>query len=1072
MKLGFLLNHPFLLMNAYLGPNSLIQSDFLTGPSGDFVALFLIGGRIHQYHGAFDGQSVNWSFDQVLPSAATGPASLIQSDFPSSPHGNFEAVVLEADGLWHWWHDNSNSASPWQRAGLVSPGATGPGSIIQSNFQNGNHGNFEVVVLQADGLWHWWHDNSNVTSPWQRAGLVSSAATGPGCIIQSNLGDAEHGNFEVVVLEGNELWHHWHDNSDVTSPWQRGQRISAHASGPGSIIQGSQGAANANLEVVVQEGSNLVHYWHDSSDPTSLWQRGQTVSVAATGRGCLALSKYGPGAGNFQVLVQELTQSLVHYWHDNIDPTYPWWRGPRILTETQINSPDLASTVKIAQLTGDYDRQWKVNTLSLTATRSGVNGTDLGSSFEHAGQTYFLFGDTHVDSKIRNDPDDNYDTIAYTSSPPDHLVLTCNPSYPKVDNIDQRTFCVPCDGVSLPPLPPGTGWIIQSNLGDNAHYRTFEVVALEGSNLVHWRHDNSHVTNPWRRAQVISTAATGPGCIIQSNLGTPGNFEVVVPEGDQLRHYWHDNSNMDSPWQAGQIIVNGVSGPGCIIQSNLGSPGNFEVVVPEGNELWHHWHDNSNIASGWLRAGLVASGVTGPGCIIQSTMGSPGNFEVVAPQGNEIWHHWHDNSNITSAWQVAGRVTSDASGPACIIQSNFGSPGNFEVVVQQGSGLWHHWHDNSNVTSAWQPGGKVASNITGPGCIIQSNFGSTAHGNFEVVVPVNSRLQHYFHDNSEPTLPWTPAQIITNPGMYVFFTTDPIRDPDGTDVSMGRTVLARSDDNGVSFGAPLFDLSRTNFINVSLQVVDSRSFPGLPQRYGQGLLIWATGPYRKSNVYLGFVPLASIEDRSAYVFYAGLSPATQLPIWVSDESQAASLFLSGCMGELCVRWNPFLSQFVMTYNSDNPWWILARQANLPWGPWTSAENILNGATSFGVGGFMHDPTSAVPDGLSDPGKESTPGAPYGPYLISNFTRQNNDRTTTMYFALSPNNPYNVMLMSATFRARDPATESGPPKPDPETGPLRPGTGPVAPKFPIPTPPANPFRPGTGPVGRKFPPPAP
>lgn len=308
--------------------------------------------------------------------------------------------------------------------------------------------------------------------------------------------------------------------------------------------------------------------------------------------------------------------------------------------------------------------------------------------------------------------------------------------------------------------------------------------------------------------------------------------------------------------------------------------------------------------------------------------------------------------------------------------------------------------------------------------------------------------------------------------MYVFFTTDRIRDPDNVEVSMGRTVLARSDDSGVSFGSPLFDLSRDKFINLSLQVVDNSSFPGLPQRFGQGLLIWATGQYRKSNVYLGFVPLTSIEDRSAYLFCAGLSPGTQLPIWVADESQAVSPFLSGCMGELCVRWNPYLSQFVMTYNSDNPGWILARQAHLPWGPWTDAENILDGDTSWGPKGFMHNAGLPTSDSLSDPGKESSSGEPYAPYLISNYTRLNRDQTTTMYFVLSAANPYNTMLMSAKFRARNPATASGPSQPSPETGPLRPGTGPVAPKFPPPEGPGSPFRPGTGPVGRRFPSPAP
>lgn len=52
------------------------------------------------------------------------------------------------------------------------------------------------------------------------------------------------------------------------------------------------------------------------------------------------------------------------------------------------------STVKVCQLTGDKDRQTRQPTLNRTATRSGVAATDLGSSFEHRGRLYFLFGDT------------------------------------------------------------------------------------------------------------------------------------------------------------------------------------------------------------------------------------------------------------------------------------------------------------------------------------------------------------------------------------------------------------------------------------------------------------------------------------------------------------------------------------------------------------------------------------------------------------------------------------------------------------------------------------------------------
>jgi Domain of unknown function (DUF4185) len=52
------------------------------------------------------------------------------------------------------------------------------------------------------------------------------------------------------------------------------------------------------------------------------------------------------------------------------------------------------STVKVEQLLGEQDKERHQPTLSLTWTRYGIQGTDLGNSFDHNGRVYFLFGDT------------------------------------------------------------------------------------------------------------------------------------------------------------------------------------------------------------------------------------------------------------------------------------------------------------------------------------------------------------------------------------------------------------------------------------------------------------------------------------------------------------------------------------------------------------------------------------------------------------------------------------------------------------------------------------------------------
>ena len=74
------------------------------------------------------------------------------------------------------------------------------------------------------------------------------------------------------------------------------------------------------------------------------------------------------------------------------------------------------STQKTCQLTGEYDYHEAAiagvspeqrPTLNRTYTSFGFHGTDLGSSFEHDGKLWFLFGDTFATETIPGDPDND-----------------------------------------------------------------------------------------------------------------------------------------------------------------------------------------------------------------------------------------------------------------------------------------------------------------------------------------------------------------------------------------------------------------------------------------------------------------------------------------------------------------------------------------------------------------------------------------------------------------------------------------------------------------------------------------
>lgn len=107
------------------------------------------------------------------------------------------------------------------------------------------------------------------------------------------------------------------------------------------------------------------------------------------------------------------------------------------------------STRKVCQLTGDFDRTRGVPTLSRTGERFGVAATDLGSSFEHRGKLFFLFGDTW------GRPGDR-DGLAWTESRDPAQIRLDFPLDrdgkwlpPTVPGIDQGAFDVPSGGVSV-----------------------------------------------------------------------------------------------------------------------------------------------------------------------------------------------------------------------------------------------------------------------------------------------------------------------------------------------------------------------------------------------------------------------------------------------------------------------------------------------------------------------------------------------------------------------------------------------------------------------------------------------
>src|SRR5262249_36236901 len=117
------------------------------------------------------------------------------------------------------------------------------------------------------------------------------------------------------------------------------------------------------------------------------------------------------------------------------------------------------------------------------------------------------------------------------------------------------------------------------------------------------------------------------------------------------------------------------------------------------------------------------------------------------------------------------------------------------------------------------------------------------------------------------------------------------------------------------------------------------------------------------------------------------------------------------IGELSVHFNSFLNKWILLFNSGTPRGINFRVADRPWGPWSPSSVLFNPDDDRGYGYFMHSLRVTPDDGLSDPDRIGWWGGEYGPYVIPSYLT-GDSTSTTLYYAMSINNPYQVVLMKS------------------------------------------------------------
>lgn len=233
------------------------------------------------------------------------------------------------------------------------------------------------------------------------------------------------------------------------------------------------------------------------------------------------------------------------------------------------------------------------------------------------------------------------------------------------------------------------------------------------------------------------------------------------------------------------------------------------------------------------------------------------------------------------------------------------------------------------------------------------------------------------------------------------------------------SVLAKSVDDGYTFDS-LYRMDTSKFTNLSVWKLKSNEF--YPEPLDTDIqVMFGTGEYRESDVYLAYQRMDELETDSLH-YFTGLDD-TSRPEWSSDVEDGMALFDQPCVGLLNVVYNSHIKKWMMLYfckSKVGPRGINCRTADRVWGPWSEPFVIFEPWDDNGYCEFIHVSYDSMNcDNTQAPNptqREDTWGGEYGSFQYP--TRSTgDDNQTTIYYNMSTWNPYTVVLMKSQLRKK-------------------------------------------------------
>lgn len=238
----------------------------------------------------------------------------------------------------------------------------------------------------------------------------------------------------------------------------------------------------------------------------------------------------------------------------------------------------------------------------------------------------------------------------------------------------------------------------------------------------------------------------------QSPRGIRGNLEIIhsTESGEQFHYFFHNQADPVRRWH----------GPFRKFSKSVGSNrfslvtsiyGNHEMLVREADRLAHYWWGSRHDSIWNFSSYLPGGGASGTPAMIQGKFGNRGNFEVVCPLASGgLGHWWRDNDRPDYPWHGPFQVGFGTVEAVSLLQSNFGTPGNLEVVALVEGQLWHYYRDQDQ---DWHGPFFVGDGVTGQPGFIQSTLGHKGH--FYIVAPLREGLGCWLRNNDRTPYEWT-----------------------------------------------------------------------------------------------------------------------------------------------------------------------------------------------------------------------------------------------------------------------------------------------------------------------------